>query len=61
MPENEPKTFSLGQVAKASDNMQKYGGGFASALGWAMVKADADNLQRIVNAFPELIERYSKF
>ncbi len=41
--------------------MTKYGGSFASKLADAMLHADSDNLQRIVNAFPEMIERYKEF
>jgi hypothetical protein len=41
--------------------MQKFGGGFASKLASAMFHADGNNLQRIVNAFPDLIDSYKKF
>lgn len=41
--------------------METYGGGFVKKLVQAMYVADSDNLQRIANAFPELIESYKKF
>ena len=41
--------------------MENYGGSFAKNLAKAMLNADEYNLQRIVNAFPELIERYAAF
>ena len=41
--------------------METYGGSFVQNLAKAMFCADSDNLKRIVNAFPELIERYKQF
>jgi len=41
--------------------METYGGSFAKNLAKAMLCADRDNLKRIVEAFPELIERYKEF
>jgi hypothetical protein len=41
--------------------MEQYGGSFAKSLAIAMLRADSDNLQRIVDAFPELIEKYLEF
>ena len=41
--------------------METYGGSFVQNLAKAMFCADSDNLQRIVNAFPELIEKYKQF
>jgi len=41
--------------------MGTYGGSFAKSLSQAMLLADPDNLQRIVNAFPELIEKYKEY
>ena len=55
------KQYSLSQVAKAADNMQKYGGSFAKAIGVAMTRADADNLVKLKEAFPDLIEQYKDF
>jgi hypothetical protein len=36
----------------------QYGGGFYQALAQAGMKADPTNKQRILTAFPELIENY---
>lgn len=41
--------------------MQVYGGSFVKKLADAMMLADSENLQRIANAFPELIEKYRGF
>ena len=38
--------------------MKKYGGGFVQVLADALIRADADNLQRLEKAFPEYIARY---
>jgi len=53
--------YTLAELNTISTNMEKYGGGFASSLAVAMVKADQDNLRRIVQAFPELMDEYLKF
>lgn len=44
-----------------SQNMQKYGGSFASSLGVALSHADVINISRIKMAFPELWDEYLKF
>jgi hypothetical protein len=54
-------TFTHADVQRAARCMELYGGGFASALAVAMGRADAGNLERLVQAFPDLIERYSAF
>ena len=41
--------------------MQKYGGGFASALATAASRADSDNLSRIKKTWPELWKKYGAF
>ena len=52
------------QLAQADLNhravkaMEKWGGGFASALAVAYFRADADNQARMLAAWPELFERY---
>lgn len=40
--------------------MSRFGGGFASALANAFLRADANNFQRLKNAFPEMWEMYSE-
>jgi len=39
-------------------NMQRYGGGFAQCIGEAFDRADSFNLQRLVNTFPDFIEKF---
>lgn len=43
------------RVAQA---MERFGGGFASALGIALGRADDDNLIKIYNTWPDLWEQY---
>lgn len=38
--------------------MKEYGGSFCSNLADAMLYADPNNRARIIQAFPEIIERY---
>lgn len=40
--------------------MSRFGGGFASTLAQAFLRADDDNFQRLKNAFPEMWEMYSE-
>lgn len=44
---------------KAAHNMENYGGGFAGAIALAYFRADSNNRERIINAFPELFERFA--
>lgn len=39
--------------------MKKFGGGFASSLGEAFLRADPVNERRIREAFPDMMEEYS--
>ena len=43
------------------DSMEKFGGGFASALAIAWQRADSDNRNRLRLAFGDLLESYRKF
>lgn len=47
------------QLHKAAHKMSQYGGGFASAIAEAFFRADSNNEQRLIRAFPELFERYA--
>lgn len=47
------------ELYKAAHMMDAMGGGFAAAIAEAFFRADSDNKQRIVSAFPELFERYA--
>jgi len=53
--------YTLAQLNIISTNMERYGGGFVSALAVAMQKADQNNLRLLTNAFPELMEEYLNF
>jgi hypothetical protein len=39
--------------------MQDTGGSFASAIGKAFIVADRNNMFTLLNAFPDLFERYA--
>lgn len=49
---NDPSIYATIQ------RIETYGGGFAAYLMAAFKKADPNNKQRIINAFPELFEKY---
>lgn len=40
--------------------MSRFGGGFASSLANAFLKADAYNFRRLKEAFPDMWEEYEK-
>ena len=42
------------------DTMKRFGGSFVKSLADACFKADAENLERIKKAFPEIWERYQE-
>lgn len=42
------------------DNMRRYGGNFVSKLAEAMVAADPANFERLVTAFPEIVQKYTE-
>jgi hypothetical protein len=45
---------------RAAKAMEKWGGGFASALAVAYFRADPDNKARILAAWPNLFEHYRR-
>lgn len=47
-------------IVNVANAMKKYGGGFAASIGEAALNADSGNLARVVAAFPELFDKYSK-
>ena len=49
------------ELLNAALRMERYGGSFAEAIAVAFYRADAYNTQRLVDAFPELFERYYNF
>jgi len=44
---------------KLVENMQKRGGNFVSKLADALIAADPKNVERIMEAFPDIVEKYS--
>jgi hypothetical protein len=42
------------------ENMRKYGGNFVGKLADALVAADPQNAKRIIEAFPDIVEKYSE-
>jgi len=40
--------------------MEKFGSGFVEALAECFIRADSNNLERLCNAFPEIVEMYIK-
>jgi len=51
--------MSGSELAQAAHNMKSYGGSFAKAIALAYFRADSTNQVRVVDAFPELFERYA--
>jgi hypothetical protein len=51
--------MSESELFKAARNMERYGGGFAEAIALAYFRGDDTNQLRVVEAFPELFERYA--
>lgn len=51
-----PKTHD--DILKMVDNMERYGGGFVESLARCFIKADMINTQRLVVAFPDIVDRY---
>jgi len=43
------------------DNMRQYGGNFVSKLADAMIAADPGNFKTLVEAFPQIVEKYAEF
>lgn len=53
--------YTLEELHIACENMQKFGGSFASSLGKAMTHADSINLAKIVDNWGDLIDEYKNF
>lgn len=49
------------QQYASAKTMEKYGGGFASALSEAFFKADSSNKRKLLDAFEELFLRYHRW
>lgn len=48
------------QKIALTNNMRRYGGNFVSRLAEAMIAADPVNFSKLVNAFPEIVEKFSQ-
>lgn len=46
------------EIIELADNMRRYGGNFISRLADALVAGDPINRQKILDCFPEVVERY---
>lgn len=49
------------QQYASAKTMEKYGGGFASALALAFSRADSSNKRKILEAFNDLFMRYHRW
>lgn len=52
--------MSESDLYAAAYQMEAMGGGFASAIATAFFRADSVNKQRLIQAFPELFEKYGE-
>jgi 2-oxo-4-hydroxy-4-carboxy--5-ureidoimidazoline (OHCU) decarboxylase len=48
-----------GEKIAIVENMRRHGGNFAEKFADALIAADPENTERLVNAFPELIKKYT--
>ena len=48
-------------MLEIADAMRKHGGGFIKLLGALIYKADVENKNRLLMAFPEFFEQYNSF
>jgi predicted P-loop ATPase/GTPase len=55
------RSYTATDLMKISENMVKYGGSFFASIGTALRVADIDNTIKILEAWPEEIERYSNY
>lgn len=46
------------EILLAASNMKTFGGSFAACIGNALIYADTANRRKLVEAFPELVEKY---
>lgn len=49
------------QQYESAKTMEKYGGGFASALALAFFRADSTNKEKLLSAFNDLFMRYHRW
>ena len=51
--------YSDAELILAATNMKTFGGSFAAYIGSALIVADSGNRRRLVEAFPEIVEKYA--
>jgi hypothetical protein len=56
-PKDQSKTVDKFRLV---ENMRKYGGNFVEKLADALIAADPKNAKRIMEAFPDIVEKYSE-
>jgi hypothetical protein len=47
-------------IRELADKLIKYGGSFEKGLGYALFYADCGNAIKIINTWPNLVEKYKK-
>ena len=55
------KKYTRDEITTAANNMMKHGGSFMAALGFALLKADKENRQKICATWNADIEKYLHF
>jgi hypothetical protein len=60
----DPSKLSPGDIVyidkfKLVENMRRRGGNFVEKLADALIAADPKNAKRIMEAFPDIVEKYS--
>jgi len=49
------------EIVDIAHAMIQYGGSFAKHIGEALLHADPINMEKLLNAFPEMIKEYERF
>lgn len=57
----EKNVYTRNEIIEISQNMQRFGGSFISAIGEALMKADAENERKLIEAFSDECERYLQY
>ena len=50
--------MQVDDVVQMAEAMRLYGGSFVKALGAAFTAADPTNMQRLLDAFPDYVQKY---
>jgi hypothetical protein len=57
---SEEAPCKIADKFKLVENMRRRGGNFVSKLADALIAADPQNAKRIIEAFPDIVEKYSE-